>query len=335
MNLNLPNLPLGVVATKLRASCEPDEYELVGHDPYQIYKGGRSAGNTRVIVEPAPGWRFAYDIARNCYAAAKIALNMPNLIHDPTKCKLGRRPTIHVPGMKTIAQLTATLNLPTPPEAVAWYKGKVTSWGMDGNDLYGDCVFAGSAHAEQLWSTVVGTPNVPTTEQVLAAYTKFTGFNPADPNTDNGAVESDTLTKWQSEGMFGSNLIGSISVNPKVQNQVKDAVWFFGCAMLGLELPNSAQNQDVWDVPPGGVTGDGAPGSWGGHCTLLVGAGARGVTMVTWGALKTATWEFMAAYCSEAYAMLSPDWIDKSGIDAGGVPLASLKADLFKVSSVS
>jgi hypothetical protein len=72
MNLNLPNLPPGVVATRLRSTCEEDEFELVGHgDDARILKGGRAAANARVIVEPAKGWSFAFDQKRNCYAPLK------------------------------------------------------------------------------------------------------------------------------------------------------------------------------------------------------------------------------------------------------------------------
>jgi hypothetical protein len=62
-----------------------------------------------------------------------------------------------------------------------------------------------------LWSSLAGAPNVPTTDQVLAEYTKLTGFNPADPSTDNGAVESDTLQSWKTSGLFGKNLLGFVT----------------------------------------------------------------------------------------------------------------------------
>lgn len=41
---------------------------------------------------------------------------------------------------------------------------------------------------------------------------------------------------------------------------------------------------------------------------------SRSLTVVTWGALQTMTWGFWAAYCDEAYAILSPDYLEqKSG----------------------
>lgn len=261
------------------------------------------------------------------------------LIHDPAIYKLGARPAVRPSGMRMMAEVAASKSLPNPPASVGWIDGAttvagriapITNFGMDGNDQYGDCVFAGAAHMEQVWSTLTGQPFVPTTEQVLAEYSRLTGFNPADPNTDQGAVESDTWAAWQSGGLFGRKILGFVGVNPGSEVEVKQAVWFFGGSMLGLDLPISSQNQQVWDVPPGGAVGDGAPGSWGGHCTLVAMADPAGVSMVTWGAIKRATWAFMAAYCTEAYALLSPDWIER-GTSPGGVPLKSLVLDLGRI----
>lgn len=262
------------------------------------------------------------------------------MIHDPSLCKLGRGPVVRPAGMKMLASLIGAL--PPAPKNPAWYLGgksydnrtlaPVSTWDMDGNDTYGDCVFAGSAHAVQTWSNAAGKLFVPSQAQVLGAYADYTGFNAADPNTDNGAVEGDTWTRWEASGMFGGDrLLGFIGLNPKSVAQVGDAIAYFGGSMLGVELPIAAQDQDIWDVPKGGPVGDGAPGSWGGHCVWLINRDDAGVTLVTWGALKRASWAWMATYCSEAYALLSPRWIDAKGNTPGGVPLASMMLDLKRV----
>lgn len=262
------------------------------------------------------------------------------MIHDPSLCKLGKRAAVHPKGLRMLSSVTAAL--PAAPPNPAWYLGgrnykgvalqPITEFGMDGNDQYGDCVFAGAAHFEQLVSTVAGLPNVPTEAQVLAEYSRYTGFNPNNSATDNGAVISEILADWKATGLFGKNLLGCVGVNPKSQTQISDAIWFFGAVTLGVELPNSAQDQDVWDVPAGGPVGNGAPGSWGGHDVLLINRDARGVTLVTWGALKLATWAWMEAYCDEAYALLSPDFLDADGKTPGGVPLGSMISDLGRIS---
>jgi hypothetical protein len=58
---------------------------------------------------------------------------------------------------------------------------------------------------------------------------------------------------------------------------------------------------------------------------------SRSLTVVTWGALQTMTWGFWAAYCDEAYAILSPDYLKQKGgqtVAPSGFNLAQLQEDL-------
>jgi hypothetical protein len=45
------------------------------------------------------------------------------------------------------------------------------------------------------------------------------------------------------------------------------------------------------------------------------------------------TWAFFQKYCSEAYALVSTDWLQSSGVSPSGLDLAALKADVRAVSS--
>src|SRR6185437_645652 len=74
----------------------------------------------------------------------------------------------------------------TPPASVDFYNA-IGGGGMLGNDQYGDCVFAANGHTvEQQTALGQGKEVTVTTAQALAEYSKVTGFNPNDPNTDNG-----------------------------------------------------------------------------------------------------------------------------------------------------
>ncbi len=117
-------------------------------------------------------------------------------------------------------------------------------------------------------------------------------------------------------------------MQPKDIRDVKDAIWLFGGVYIGLALPVSAQSQDVWVVPAGGLSGDGAPGSWGGHAVYVVAYDARGLTCITWGRLKRMSWNFWAAYCDEAYGLLAKDWFEASGEAPSGFDVAALAGDM-------
>jgi hypothetical protein len=55
---------------------------------------------------------------------------------------------------------------------------------------------------------------------------------------------------------------------------------------------------------------------------------ADGLYVVTWGEVKSMSWQFYDVYADEAYAVISQDFIDKSGIDPAGFDLKTLESDL-------
>ena len=93
---------------------------------------------------------------------------------------------------------------------------------------------------------------------ILARYEIF-GYRPANPSSDQGAVETDVLNYWLKTPLEGHAIDGYVSLQPKDIRDVRDAVWLFGGAYIGVALPLAAQNQDVWTVTPQGLFGDGAP----------------------------------------------------------------------------
>jgi len=165
----------------------------------------------------------------------------------------------------------------------------------------------------------------------ILAYEAITGYRPSDPSTDRGAVELDVLRYWRKTGIGGTKIEAFIALEPKNHLHVQAAVELFGGSYIGLALPVSAQQQAVWSVPPGGPTGTGAPGSWGGHAVVIEAYDAHGLTCITWGQKKKMTWSFWDAYCDEAYALLSELWAGKKATAPSGFDLAALKADLKAV----
>lgn len=74
--------------------------------------------------------------------------------------------------------------------------------------------------------------------------------------------------------------------------------------------------------------GERRPNPNNGHCIPAVAYDAGNLTVVTWGEAKTMSWEFYDAYADEAFAVLSQDFIEKSGTDLDGFDLVALEADL-------
>jgi hypothetical protein len=250
---------------------------------------------------------------------------------DHSQMPLGKQRARHDPRTLQLADYLLTEKLePAPPDRDWAQKLSADGWGMMANDRYGDCTCAAIGHLIQDW-TSNDSPDCVTLsdDQVLQAYHDITGFDPATGENDNGAVELDVLNYWRHNGVDGHALDAYVAIEPHNHEQIKDAINLFGGAYIGVALPVSAQKQETWAVPPGGPVGPGAPGSWGGHAIILVAYNPRRVTCITWGQRKEMTWEFLDAYCDEAYALLAmDDWTHADKISPGGIDVEALRRDL-------
>jgi hypothetical protein len=226
-----------------------------------------------------------------------------------------------------LANYLDTAKLPTIPTQEDW-SGKVPSWPLYGNDVLGDCTAAGVGHMLMCWSANANTEVVPTDHDVVTLYSAVSGYDPSTGENDNGAVEIDVLNYWRKTGIASHKIYAYASLGTRNHNLIKAAVYLFGGIYIGIALPLSAQNQDVWDISANGFRGDGRPGSWGGHAINLVGFTQDYLIGVTWGALKKMTWAFADHYMDEAYAVLSQDFIDSKGIAPNAVNWSALQADL-------
>lgn len=245
--------------------------------------------------------------------------------------KLGRIPTpVHrlatVPSIADYLDFGA--NLPLIADSVAYEKRMTQSWGMLGNDKYGDCVFASRAHFAQCASVnVTGKARTFTTAQVLKWYSDCTGFNPNDPTTDNGANPLDALKYFVSIG----EIVAFGKVDPTNDAHVAATIELFGGLYSGWDLPLAWQSTTNWDAGPS-ITGKWQPGSWGGHMVSQTGFDAQCNTpTVTWGSLINVTAAARHVYCSEAYAIVTKEWFDAGGKTIQGLDLEGLKAELANV----
>ena len=254
----------------------------------------------------------------------------PNQV-DPMKLKLGKATARHDPRTLLMASYV-TPSLPTPPASFD-LTSKVSKWGMMDNDQIGDCTCAAAGHLIMEWTANAAKKMAtPSDKQIVAAYSAVTGYNPTTGANDNGANEIDVLNYWRQSGIAGHKIGAYVALEPSNHNHIMDSVYVFEGCYIGMQLPISAQaqvqNHQPWSVPPGGPTGDGKPGSWGGHAIPVVAYDARGVTVVTWGALQTMTWSFWETYCDEAYAILSSDYMVGKTKTPQGFSMQELQADL-------
>jgi hypothetical protein len=216
-------------------------------------------------------------------------------------------------------------------------------WGMDLNDQIGDCTIASVDHIRRLWNLLNKQQFAGMSQQdILAAYSAVSGYDPTTGQNDNGAVILDVLNYWRNTGIGGNKLGAFASVIPGHIANVKYSIMLFGAAKLGIQLPIAAQQQlsrgQIWDVRRFslfGLTGIWAPGTWGGHDVPIIDwdDANQTFTCVTWGGLQQLTYRWFAAYCDESWACLDSEWTDGTKPAPNGFDLPTLQADLQAVAT--
>lgn len=215
------------------------------------------------------------------------------------------------------------------PEAFAWERS--IAWQMLGNDTVGDCVIAKTLHQIMAWETVAhaGDPATSfTTEQAINLYSAVTGYNPADPNSDQGTDPMVMLQYWQNTGVYGHKIEGGVSLDISNLAALKAAIYVFGGVEFDINVPAYVMN-----VPAGGSWSNtgGDQTILGGHSILACGYGRAGCRIVSWGTTYTADWDFWSQFLIGSTAAVSTDWLKASGRTPGaGLDLQGLLAALPK-----
>lgn len=243
--------------------------------------------------------------------------------------KLGKLPARFDARDIKFVDVSQELVLPTAPARFG--HGTIfKDWQMLGNDQYGDCVFAGGAHEAMLSNKLAGHPVTFSDQSVLSDYSAVTGFDPADPSTDNGAVVADALKYRRRTGLVDAknvrHRIGAyVSIDPKNWEQLMQAVYVFSAVGIGFEFPESAMEQFdkglPWDVVAGSYIA-------GGHYVPVLGRSSRSVGgCVTWARRQPFTKAFYQAYNDESWAIVYPEEL-RNGKTERGMDLTQLNAAL-------
>ena len=219
--------------------------------------------------------------------------------------------------------------LPTPP-AVFGHQALVSAYGVLGNDQYGDCVLAGGAHETMLWDNEGGASVQFTDASVLSDYSALTGFNPADPATDQGTDMQAAASYRRTTGLIDANNVRhrvDAYVAPETGNldELLAATYLFGAVGFGFQFPASAMTQfnagQPWSVVPGSPIE-------GGHYTPIVGRRANGnLVCITWGEIQEMEPSFAQSLNDESVAYLSLESL-KNNVSPENFDLATLQADL-------
>lgn len=301
------------------------------YSEYGAFTTAASAIATWAVIVATCGSASARASSRSSILSASSGAQSGRVAGGRKTFCLGKMPAVYDSRTLRFGEYL-TSRLPPPPASVNWGKA-VPEWPMYLNDKYGDCTCAAAGHMIQNWTANVGKERSPSDQDILTFYEHFT-----TPGPDNGCNMLSVLKYWRTGGLGGDKITAFAQLEPKNAIEAKDAINLFGACYIGVELPEFAVDvPDLstvpWVVPPQGPVGTAAPDPQAGHCIPAVAYDERNLYVVTWGAIKSMSWQFYIDYADEAYAVLSSDFL-KAGKAINGFNLAQLKQDLAQLGSI-
>ncbi len=247
---------------------------------------------------------------------------------------LGKRQARHDARVPLLSSHTRALS--PPPPSSNW-NTEVADWKELANNSIGDCTSAAVLHLIMQQSAFAnpGAGLVATDAEAIAFYSAVTGYNPADPNSDQGAYmlgPHGVIDVWTKDGITCGGVLNHptavLQVKTSDTSQWRQAIHTFGSLLIGLNLPeNVVSGSDVpfvWSDPSGPVAG--------GHevlCTAYLTVGDEVLyDVISWGRTFRCTETFLLATLDEAITVYDRISLDSRGISPAGFSEVALLADM-------
>lgn len=221
--------------------------------------------------------------------------------------KLGKKPARKNSVKLKFANYIDYSKFPKLPETFGFTE-KI-DWGMLGNDMAGDCVWAGGIHETMIFTKLgYGKPAHFTTRNAIDVYSSVTGYNPRDPKTDQGTDMQVAAAYRKKTGIMDADGVvhkvrAYLALTPGDIQQHLIALYLFKAVGIGIIFPDTAMDQfdkhKVWDVVKGSR-------NEGGHYVPLIGKGNY-INCVTWGQEQPMTDRFFIEKNDESIVYLSEE----------------------------
>jgi hypothetical protein len=204
--------------------------------------------------------------------------------------------------------------------------------GLDRNDELSDCTWVGIANAARGMALLNGFGVDIPTDRVVAAYSASTGYDPANPASDQGAVELDVLGYQLAHGFDTGGQVPLVAdfatFDPADRATFASTLARVGPVYLGVDLAAAdLDTSQTWDTA---TPGDQTPGSWGGHALVAwdyTGLGDTDVVrLATWGMLLPCTWRWLQSRVEEAHVLIWRQLMKSTRLNFAGIDYDGLRA---------
>jgi len=210
-------------------------------------------------------------------------------------------------GMRLTEGQAPPTGLGTPDTARQWQLN-FNSWTDYNNHTLRTCTPAAAANMIICWTSNLPAGNlfVPSLDDVMEAY-KDAGPNP--PGTDSGCMIKDILSYWKNTFIGNHSIDNFKKITPGDKGQLKTAIFYYGGAMVGFQLPPGIEDNDLlirWEVP---TKAGKALAGVNGHTVAALGYDDNYIAVISWGIVRWVSWAFYKQYNDETWIALSQnDW---------------------------
>lgn len=244
---------------------------------------------------------------------------------------LGRVKSANDSRMLQLRSYVAIDSFPVPPAHDML--DRTVAWPMLANDQFNCCTSAAAGHMVHHWTEANQRGVFLTAKDVIEAHAALTGDQLMEPVSMLNALKF-----WRNTGIGNHRIHSFMSAGQAKTDELRAVIYLFGAAYIGLDLPNFAVSgtpeeilKTPWEVPSGVSPEDAARQVKNGHCVAAIGYDEKLIYVVTWGTLKTMSWDFFTRYTDEVYAVLSTDWVEKDQKSPSGFDMRTLERDLSRV----
>lgn len=211
--------------------------------------------------------------------------------------------------------------LPPAPASCNWY-AKVeagSGWGMLGNDRWGNCAEAGMLHWTMARTSYAGNPFVANVDDAIGLYSRITGFDPGNPQTDTGTNLADMMDFCEQNSMLSEKddrVLMAFSLDVTNLEEIRQAIDLCGGILIGVQFPQAWSTSRIQGVTRSPIEG--------GHCEYVpgydrMGNGSTIFDAITWGERLEMTEGGFRAFCDEAWVVADLDFINATGSDPQGL----------------
>jgi hypothetical protein len=245
--------------------------------------------------------------------------------------QLGRVRSVSDPRTLRFSSYVDVQALPVPPAQEMLESTPV--WPMLANDRFNCCTSAAAGHMIHHWTAANQHGIFLTDDDVIRAHAQLTGDRLMEC-----VSMLDALKFWRKQGIGGHQIHSFVSAGRAKAADLRCMVHLFGSGYVGLDLPPFATSGDPkgwpdipWQVPANVAADAAAPNPDMGHCVAVVGYDEQWLYAVTWGRLKSMSWDFFEHYAEEVFAVLSADWVADNSKCPTGFDCITLERDLTLV----